>query len=78
MGLQKVTVKCPGGIAGYFVSEFPWWCDFTDDPETHPSGPHYQVEWQVFDPDDNLVFDLMPVTSLALTAQLLKDRFRRG
>lgn len=58
-------------VVGYLESEYMWNLGVPDDPEDHPSTPHYAMEWLALDPDQRPVEDIDTSQSLHFAASAL-------
>ena len=61
-------------IVGYLESEYLWSLGVPEDPQDHPSAPHYVMEWLALDPDMNPLDDIDTTQSLHFAASALMRR----
>ena len=76
-GLTTLRVVSPDGVIGYAVAEWPWNLHIPEDPEQHPTYPHYQVQWHALDAQGRDILDIT-ATDPYFIARAIRDRFLPG
>lgn len=61
-------------VVGYLESEYLWSFGVPEDPEDHPSTPHYVMEWLALGPNMELLDNIDTSRSLHFAASALLRR----
>lgn len=61
-------------VVGYLESDYLWTFNVPDEPDAHPSHPHYVMEWFALDVDKSPIPEIDATQSLHFAASALLRR----